>query len=459
MEFDPEIQALIERFENNISQGIVQYYDTDELENIIDCYLANSQYDKARIALDYAYRLHSNSEKIKCIEAKLYLLQEKYSDAIAILESMTNLESDYIAILAESYIHTFKFQKAKSLFNKYLTVCNPRELAIIFTDIASLFNMYKQSKIALEFIDNGLALFPDDNNLLVEKAIALEEQELYPEAETTLNKILELNPYQHEIWGLLGSILFRQNKISDALNAYNYALAINPNDQQAKVQRAHCLFNLGQYANALETYKEYADENPNDDMVLSFLAETYENLNQWDLALPIYQRVLELNEELPVGWIGCACCLHNMNEIMAAYELIDKAEAKFPDSLDIIYYRALIERDIAFDKKDDAFLNLAVHHFLQCLKMAPDNGTVCYEAGSILTQIGDYEKALPLLLKAYDTNPSFDRIQILLAVANYGVGNKKIAYEHLDLARATMSDTADDIFFTIFPNISPFEEI
>jgi tetratricopeptide (TPR) repeat protein len=148
-----------------------------------------------------------------------------------------------------------------------------------------------------------------------------------------------------------------------------------------------------------------------------------------------------------------------MNEIADAYEIIDEAEKKFPDTIDVIYYRALIERDIAFSKKDDSFLNLAVHHFMQCLKMAPDNPAICYETGMILTQIADYEKALPLLLKAYDLNPSFDRIQILLAVANYGVGNKKIAYEHLNLARSTMSDTADDIFFTIFPNISPFEEV
>ena len=105
MELDPEIQSLIQRFENSISQGIVQYYDTDELETIIDCYLALSQYDQARIAIDYAYRLHPNSEKIKCIEAKLYLLEEKYVEATKILETIPNPEPDYVAVLAECYIH------------------------------------------------------------------------------------------------------------------------------------------------------------------------------------------------------------------------------------------------------------------------------------------------------------------------------------------------------------------
>ena len=234
MEFEPEIQDLINRFENTINQGIVQYYDTDDLETIIDCYITINQYDKAHIALDYAYRIHPNSDKIKCAEAKIHLLEERYADAIEILETIRNLEPDYIAILAECYIHTFKFNKAKSLFLQYLTICNTKELAAIFTDIASLFNLYKQSNTALEFIDNGLALFPDDNNLLVEKAISLDELEQYAKAETILSKVINANPYQHEVWGLLGSLQFRQNKITEALSSYEYALAINPNDEQAR---------------------------------------------------------------------------------------------------------------------------------------------------------------------------------------------------------------------------------
>ena len=57
MNFEPEVNALIQRFENTISQGEVQYYDTDDLETIIDCYIAIDQLDKARIALDYAYHI------------------------------------------------------------------------------------------------------------------------------------------------------------------------------------------------------------------------------------------------------------------------------------------------------------------------------------------------------------------------------------------------------------------
>ena len=36
MNFEPEVNALLQRFENTISQGAVQYYDTDDLETIIE---------------------------------------------------------------------------------------------------------------------------------------------------------------------------------------------------------------------------------------------------------------------------------------------------------------------------------------------------------------------------------------------------------------------------------------
>ena len=47
--------------------------DTDDLETIIDCYIAIDQLDKARIALDYAYRIHPTSTEIRCKEGKLLL--------------------------------------------------------------------------------------------------------------------------------------------------------------------------------------------------------------------------------------------------------------------------------------------------------------------------------------------------------------------------------------------------
>ena len=75
MNFEPEVNALLQRFENTISQGAVQYYDTDDLETIIDCYIAIDQLDKARIALDYAYRIHPTSTEIRCKEGKLLLME------------------------------------------------------------------------------------------------------------------------------------------------------------------------------------------------------------------------------------------------------------------------------------------------------------------------------------------------------------------------------------------------
>lgn len=455
MELDPEIQSLIQRFENSISQGIVQYYDTDELETIIDCYLALSQYDQARIAIDYAYRLHPNSEKIKCIEAKLYLLEEKYVEATKILETIPNPEPDYVAVLAECYIHISKFNESKELFNHYLTICNTKELPAIFTDIASLYNTYKQCSMALDFIDNGLALFPEHESLLIEKAIAYEELMEFEKAEDALVKMININPYQHEIWGLLGSIQFRQNKLNDALSSYEYALAINPNDEQAKLQRAHCLFNLGKFSEAVEPYKEYIEKNPGDDMVITFLAETYENLNDWTNALPLYEQAMLINPDVPIVWIGKACCLHNIGDLDEAYTTICNADDKFPEMLDIIYYRALVEKDIAYETNQEIYILKALNHFTKCLEFEPENPSICYETSIILLQYAEYDHARELLEIAYKNRSSFERIEILLAIAYYGIGNIELATKHLNIARETISNT-DEIFLSVFPDAISF---
>ena len=337
MNFEPEVQALIQRFENIINQGVVQYLDTDDLETIIDCYIAIDQLDKARIALDYAYRIHPTSSEIRCKEGKLLLMEGRYEEAISILNEIPNPEPDYIAILAECYLRIYNFTKSRGLFSQYLTLCNPNELAAIFADIASLYNTHNQPDLALEFIESGIALFPDDINLITEKAIAFEQTEQLDEAAQLFNIALDNNPYQPELWCMLGSILFRQNNFTEAIRAYDYALAIEPNDSLTRLQRGHCLFNLGQFSEAIEPYEEYLAEHPDDAVVITFLAETYENIDNLQRAKELYLKALDIYDEIPEAWIGLASCQHDIDGLIAAYETIKKADEKFPENQHIVY--------------------------------------------------------------------------------------------------------------------------
>ena len=451
MQFEPEIQQLLQRFESTLQQGVVQYYDTDELETIIDCYIASEQLDKARIALDYAYRVHPTSNEIRCKEGKLLLMEGAYENAIKTLEPIQNTDPDYIAILAECYLRIYKFNKSKELFSQYLTLCDTNELSAIFADIASLYNTHNQPELALEFIESGIALFPDDITLITEKAIALEQSEQLDEAAKLFNIALDNNPYQPELWCMLGSILFRQNNFTEAIRAYDYALAIEPNDTLTRLQRGHCLFNLGLFNEAIEPYEEYLTENPDDAVVITFLAETYENIDNIQRAKELYLQALAIYDEIPEAWIGLASCQHDIDGLVAAYETIKQADEKFPENQHIIYCMSRIEADLAAANFDDFLLNQSLQHLLFCLENDPENETLNFETANILLQFGDYENAIKLYEIAYDKNPFIEKITLFMSMNYFALGNTEQAKKFLDIARETISN-ADEIFLSLFPN-------
>ena len=451
MQFEPEIQQLLQRFESTIQQGVVQYYDTDDLETIIDCYIASDHLDKARIALDYAYRIHPDSTEIRCKEGKLLLMEGAYESAIKILEPIQNTDPDYIAILAECYLRIYNFNKSKELFSQYLTICNTNELPAIFADIASLYNTHNQPELALEFIESGIALFPDDITLITEKAIALEQTEQLDEAAKLFSIALDNNPYQPELWCMLGSILFRQNNFAEAIRAYDYALAIEPNDILTRLQRGHCLFNLGLFNEAIEPYEEYLAENPDDAIVITFLAETYENIDNLPRAKELYQQALAIYDEIPEAWIGLASCQHDIDGLIVAYETIKQADEKFPENQHIVYCMSRIEADLAAANFDDFLLNQSLQHLLFCLENDPENETLNFEAANILLQFGDYENAIKLYEIAYDKNPFIEKITLFMSMNYFALGNTEQAKKFLDIARETISN-ADEIFLSLFPN-------
>ena len=451
MQFEPEIQQLLQRFESTLQQGVVQYYDTDELETIIDCYIASEQLDKARIALDYAYRVHPTSNEIRCKEGKLLLMEGAYENAIKTLEPIQTTDPDYIAILAECYLRIYKFNKSKELFSQYLTLCDTNELSAIFADIASLYNTHNQPELALEFIESGIALFPDDITLITEKAIALEQSEQLDEAAKLFNIALDNNPYQPELWCMLGSILFRQNNFTEAIRAYDYALAIEPNDTLTRLQRGHCLFNLGLFNEAIEPYEEYLAENPDDAVVITFLAETYENIDNIQRAKELYLQALAIYDEIPEAWIGLASCQHDIDGLVAAYETIKQADEKFPENQHIIYCMSRIEADLAAANFDDFLLNQSLQHLLFCLENDPENETLNFETANILLQFGDYENAIKLYEIAYDKNPFIEKITLFMSMNYFALGNTEQAKKFLDIARETISN-ADEIFLSLFPN-------
>ena len=76
-------------------------------------------------------------------------------------------------------------------------------------------------------------------------------------------KIININPNDADSWYYLGSILFRENKLNEALDAYQKAVQINPKHFEAYNSLGRVLCKLGKYKNSLNAYDKALEIYPN----------------------------------------------------------------------------------------------------------------------------------------------------------------------------------------------------
>ena len=83
---DYEIQELIDKFENQLKNGLSSFFDADELNIIIDYYIQRDDFSKINIISELAERYHSESPLFNSIMAKKYLSIQDAVNALVFLE-------------------------------------------------------------------------------------------------------------------------------------------------------------------------------------------------------------------------------------------------------------------------------------------------------------------------------------------------------------------------------------
>lgn len=451
-DFEPDIRELLCKFITNINIGQT-FFDIEELETIIYCFIDMDDMKMARKALEYAYGMYPKEEKWKCREAEILIFEDHYKKALDILESLQEeTEVNLYGMKGECYARLKRYKKAKDAFDKYLTLCHPDDLEQAITDIAVIFNEENKPDIALLYSDNGLTLFPDNYELGMEKALALETEERYDEAITEYNRLIDANPYEYKTWGILGSLYFSTDRYAEAEKCFDYVLAINPESYETKVQKANCLYKTGNYIMAVSLYKEVLSKYPDDVLTMLYLAESYECLDIWSEALQLYNKVLEYADIFPEAWIGASSCIINLyNDYKSAIKTLKKGIKVLPEELLLKYHLAKVEMGLGKHSGDLKPLSRALKSIKECLHKMPDNPVFNYDAANIYLQLSMFEKAVKcfeLTLTAEDID--FPNIYIFLAIACYGSGNME-KFEKYYLESKKRYSNAEDMFLSIYP--------
>ncbi len=138
----------------------------------------------------------------------------------------------------------------------------------------------KQYERAIEAFDNALAsnttMIRFSDALLYtyqDKAFALIQLNNYTEAVQTLDQGLSLYPDDEKLWYNKGFVLFRLGQYQDAITAYDKVILINNQSIPALNNKADTYFQMGRYSDAVDTYSKANALEPNDSYSLAGLAK------------------------------------------------------------------------------------------------------------------------------------------------------------------------------------------
>lgn len=147
---------------------------------------------------------NSNNTKQLFEEAKILKIQEKYEEALEILEhlyennphseeiknTLVNTLFDYGGYLNDYY--TLEFKKAKKIFKRIVNL-NPDNYRAHYNLGIAYFNLYQMEKAKICF-ETALKIKPDYKYCLYNLGLIYEEMEMYEKALSYYEKALQIDP-------------------------------------------------------------------------------------------------------------------------------------------------------------------------------------------------------------------------------------------------------------------------
>lgn len=320
---------LVGRFEENLRLNRSVFFDLHEFEGIIDFYLAGDDRAKVRKAIEIAENIYPNSSEIQLKKAEFCFLEERYEDALHLLEFVENVDyhnPELQYLKGEIFYELGDLNKSLQSFDKAIAVA---------TDDCSEM-MYRVSSFYLECDEVNLAIKYllkchryDASNLAVlfDLGYCYERNNELDKSISYYNAYLDIYPFSANVWYNMGIIYAKQGKFDESLECYDFCIAVDPSYISAYHNKGNTLSALERYDGAIKVFTELLTLEPDDAGVYSLLGECYERVNNLNMALSCYNKAISIEPDLAEGYFGIGVVMADRQKYDLSLDFIQKAIA------------------------------------------------------------------------------------------------------------------------------------
>lgn len=204
--------------------------NTDGLLKLGELYFFVKQYEKAFEKINAALKINENIAKAYYLKGSIYKELGDTNKAVSSMETAVEQDNQY--------------------YNAFM------DLGIMYAA--------RHNALALEYYNNAIRVSPNNPDALYAKAMFLQEEEKYDEAQTIYEGIVKSIPnHEHSLFNM-GAIAFHVKKDpKKAMDYFTKAINANPKYGEAYYARGACYEELGDKANATADYNMCLQLIPN----------------------------------------------------------------------------------------------------------------------------------------------------------------------------------------------------
>ena len=359
---DKSLNDDIEQFEAHLQGKSIGFIDSDRLEALIDHYIINGQYAKAKSASELGIYHFSYNSVFLLRKAQSLSGMGLLNEALEIINQLEKIEIGSAEIyLTKAALFSQLRDSRNSIryFRMAMEVCDPEDRDEIYMDMAMEHQNINQFKEAIEVLKEAIKFNAQNEGALYEIAYCYDHMGDYKQAIKCYSDFIDENPYSFTAWYNLGNAYSKMEDYDKAIWAYDYSILINAEFGPAHFNIGNAYLSQEKYLKAIEHFHECMRLDGDDAMALCYIGEAHEQLNEFDLSRHFYRKSLELAPMLPEAWLGLGIIDDLEGKTKEGIILIQKALEIDPLNAGIYHvlagaYEKIEERELAIDNYQKA---------------------------------------------------------------------------------------------------------
>ncbi len=429
-----EVQKLVEKYENYLSEGGSCYFEVDQFTLIIEYYQQYGSLDHALNVSIAALEMHPFTSILFLKKAQVHIDLNQDKIAEELLEkaiSINGRDVDSSIVEIQILVIQEQFEKAEALILEMIEKVQKDERPEFYYEIADLYEIWGKFDDELTYLSKLCFSTQSDSDALKRTMLFIDFHNRHEDGINLFKNLIEENAYNHLAWHNLGLSFMGLELYEKALDAFSYAIAIKDDFEPSIRESAEANFELGNYKKALEFYLEsaalssYADES-----LYYSLGYTHYHLNNFQKAIFYLKKAIEIDETYDDAF-------HLMGKVHQARGSIKKA---------LSFYNQAIKMDDENAEYLSAFALLsfktdnpqtAVEYFLKAIEVAPQNMDLWIKLSKCYYELEYYNESYDVINQALDIFENEVELLYIGSLSLYKLGKIQNSNEMLTLALTT----------------------